>query len=520
MTHDHDFFTPDHVDEQVSQLFPESRESQLPRIERAGELSQVEAHLVEDLQAYYQSERQKDSASLERAWKRVSVSLSRNREHAQSIRKPWSTHMAKLPHERTRMMRNQVSEGPRGGNFSRRLSVLAAVLVAALLVGGLIAVMNLSHWAGITGASPAAATPTVPPAAATPIAPASIGKTLYTTPANQWGFNGLAWSPDSKRVASSTVDPHGVQMWDATTGDHHVTVQLPGGTNEWAYGLDWSPTRQDVAVATNQEILIVEGQTGKIIRTYSGSTAMVSNTTSSGTTFFSSQFPASGGTGFRATSWSPDGQLMASALSLGANGEIQVWNPQTGALDFTLTLSSSYNVGALAWSSDGQFIAASTWNTQAANPTQPNSMVMVWKVSTRQVVFQHTDYMNSDAPVAWQPHTHNIAFAGASWTGNNLVTTLEIWNALTGKEIKHYTGGGTGALGWSPDGSYLAYAVYGGKSAVDAVIILDATSGKQVYVYKGHHLPVSVLAWSPNGRYIVSGEGNTQGKMVAKVWVA
>jgi len=147
-------------------------------------------------------------------------------------------------------------------------------------------------------------------------------------------------------------------------------------------------------------------------------------------------------------------------------------------------------------------------------------MVVVWNVSTQRMVFQHSDYMDSNAPVAWQPQSHNLAFVGATSSGGNLVATLEIWNATTGKLVKQYVGAGTGALAWSPDGTYLAYAGYGGKDAVHAVIILDAATDKQIYVYKGHHLSVSVISWSPNGKYIVSAEGNTQGQMVAKVWTA
>ncbi|MFL5705675.1 MAG: hypothetical protein ACJ8AG_23020 [Ktedonobacteraceae bacterium] len=46
------------------------------------------------------------------------------------------------------------------------------------------------------------------------------------------------------------------------------------------------------------------------------------------------------------------------------------------------------------------------------------------------------------------------------------------------------------------------------------------TTCRRVYAYKGHHNHISVIAWSPDGKYIVSGEGNIQGNMVAKVWVA
>ena len=516
MTHDHDFFTPDNVDEQVDELSQHSSRGHLPRNERAGEPSQAGASLVGDLKAYYQVNQQEDSASLERAWKRISARPLGDREHSQATTtNPLSTPIPRVSQERIRKLRNQIPDVSRGGNFSRRLSLLGAVLVTALLVGGLAAILNLSHQKSATGA-PVVQAKNSPTATSTPV----LGKMLYTTPANQWGFESLSWSPNSKRVASATVGTGGVQFWDATTGGHLVTVQFPGGANEWAYSLSWSPNSEDVAVATTQHVLIVNGQTGNVISSHTVNVPTASSAISSGQTFLSSLFPASGGLGYRATAWSPDGHLMASALSFGPYGEVQVWNPQTGASDFTLSVGSSENIGALAWSSDGQYIAASTWNTQVTDPTQPTSMVVVWNVSTHQMVFHHSEFMSSDAPVAWQPQSHHLAFVGATSSGGNLVETLEIWDATAGKLVKQYVGAGTGALAWSPDGTYLAYAGYGGKDAVNAVIIMDATTGKQIYLYKGHHLSVSVIAWSPNGKYIVSAEGNTQGQMVAEVWTA
>jgi WD40 repeat protein len=200
---------------------------------------------------------------------------------------------------------------------------------------------------------------------------------------------------------------------------------------------------------------------------------------------------------------------------------VQVVNPQTGATNFTLSLGSPNNIGELAWSSDGQYIAVTTWNTQATDPTLPINRVVIWNVSTRQIVFQHNNFAGgSDQPLAWQPGSHNLAFVGT--INSNSASTLEIWNTTTGKLVKQYPGQGegTGALAWSPDGRYLAYAGYGGKSAVNVVIIIDTTMGKQIYVYKGHHRIISAIAWSPNDQYIASAEGNTEGPMVAQVWTA
>jgi len=70
----------------------------------------------------------------------------------------------------------------------------------------------------------------------------------------------------------------------------------------------------------------------------------------------------------------------------------------------------------------------------------------------------------------WQPHSDNPSFVLENTSSKS---TFEIWNLLTKTRIKHYLLGSDG-----------------------------------------------VMAWSPNGKYIVSGEGNTQGNMVARVWTA
>jgi WD40 repeat protein len=519
MTHDHNFFTPEQVDEQVDRLSLPSTRDHLLRNRGEREPSQVGEYLVEDLSAYYQVERQENIASLESAWKRISARQSGEREHIQSMpTQPLPiTPVPGVAQERFRTMRSTVHNASRGRNFSRQLGLVAAILVSVLLVGSLVVIANLSHQQNATSA-PALPAKIAPTPTSTPLVP---GKLLYTTPPDQMGFNSLAWSPDSKRVASATVASGGVQFWDATTGAHRVTVQLPGGNSEWAYSLSWSPNSDNVAVGTNQRLLIVNGQSGKIISNYADSVQITSNTTPSGQVFNSSLSPNSGGYGYRATTWSPDGHQIASAISVGASGEVLVANSQTGATNFTLSLGSSDDFGELAWSSDGQYIAASTWNTQATDPTHPINRIVVWNVSTRQMVFQHNNFLgSSDQPIAWQPGSHNLAFVGT--INNKSAATLEIWDTTTSKLVKQYPGqgGGTGALTWSPDGKSLAYPGHGGKSAVNVVIIIDAATGKQIYVYKGHHLNISTLAWSPNGLYIVSAEGNTEGPAVAQVWTA
>lgn len=92
------------------------------------------------------------------------------------------------------------------------------------------------------------------------------------------------------------------------------------------------------------------------------------------------------------------------------------------------------------------------------------------------------------------------------------------------------------ALAWSPDSQLVAIGTAQG------VVIVNGSTGALVHTYPvsatasaanttsgpyladlmpaGGGLGIRGLAWSPNGKYIVSGEGNTQGNMVAKVWTA
>ncbi|MDQ2717218.1 MAG: hypothetical protein M3Z08_20140, partial [Chloroflexota bacterium] len=150
--------------------------------------------------------------------------------------------------------------------------------------------------------------------------------------------------------------------------------------------------------------------------------------------------------------------------------------------------------------------------------------------------------------LTWQPASNRLAFV--EWVaqkGGGLASSLAIWDVPTNTQVKHYqvAASGTLALAWSPDGKYIAYvgnstpAVDPGNGAPtptvnpadpnqvrrysgrpNQVVIIDASSGQQIYVYKGHQLNISELAWSPDGKYIVSAEGQTSGDTVAKVWTA
>jgi WD40 repeat protein/tRNA A-37 threonylcarbamoyl transferase component Bud32 len=67
------------------------------------------------------------------------------------------------------------------------------------------------------------------------------------------------------------------------------------------------------------------------------------------------------------------------------------------------------------------------------------------------------------------------------------------------------------ALAWSPDGRRV---VSGGYD--HTLQVWDATTGREIFAYRGHQEPVRTAAWSPDGTYIASGSNDH----TAHVWEA
>lgn len=186
-TDNHEFFTPERVDEQIDQLSlnePGTRQGQaekrLVRESQASyQVAQSEQRLVQELQTYYQVEQPEDLASLERAWKRVSAHLPEQQTATRSQDKP-STHTLRFPQERTRMMRSQqASDNHKGKKLFRRLNMLAAVLIAGLLVGGMVVVFKSAQPHTVGTASRRGVTP-APTQPALQTAPSLPGLYLIT----------------------------------------------------------------------------------------------------------------------------------------------------------------------------------------------------------------------------------------------------------------------------------------------------------------------------------------------------
>lgn len=424
-------------------------------------------------------------------------------------------------------------EHPRERNsFQRRLGLLVAIIIAALLVGSLVTVLGLSHQKPSTRTASPKSVKSV------------IGQIVYSGPQGNGWLSNLVWSADSQRLAAT--DGTQTKIWDATTGQHSIVVPLGG------IQLAWSPTSNLLAIASSNSITLVDGETGQTIRTFSFSPSQAPGTAfvtpGTGMTSMVSHLPLSGPSGFVSFAWSPDGKQIASTYTYTtangtdvAEGVVQVWDAQTGDLAYTLATVPGLKMGSgVSWSPDGQYIAANMgkWGGEYCQ-------VSVWNVQSRQMVFQQSVNSNQNFSISgWQPGTDNFAAgqivpgsnssqSGSSGSGAPTPTpmpnswVMKLWNVKTGQLLKSYPG--ITYFSWSPDGQQAVY----NASNFTSMVILDINSGQKVYTYHVSD-PGAQLSgtWSPNGKYIASIENMieltngqraylaNQGAYIVKVWIA
>ncbi len=88
--------------------------------------------------------------------------------------------------------------------------------------------------------------------------------------------------------------------------------------------------------------------------------------------------------------------------------------------------------------------------------------------------------------------------------------TLKLWDISTGKEIKTFKGHSeaVNSVAFSPDGKYII------SGSMDNTLKLwDIEKGKKIKTFKGHSEPVNSVSFSPDGKYVISGSSDNTIKL-------
>ena len=270
-----------------------------------------------------------------------------------------------------------------------------------------------------------------------------------------------------------------------------------GGANSVA----WSPDGRFIASGSSDgTVQIWDVTTGATILIYEGHSSSV-----------------------EAVAWSPDSRHIASA---GEDGAVHVWDAATGNL-LLIYQGHSSRVNAVVWSHRGTRIASAS----------DDETVQIWAPFNGRILFtchntentKDPDGYETDDPVrdvTWSPDDSDIAYA-SNYRG------VQVYNTTTGI-ITRISSDSVDRISWSPDSKSIACNGHYYESDEDGssypaypiIEVLDAVTRHTHITYEGHIYDeffnsVMAVAWSPDGRHIISAETGQLKKdgFIVTVWV-
>lgn len=285
-----------------------------------------------------------------------------------------------------------------------------------------------------------------------------------TLASHESSVTSVAWSPDGKRLATSSADET-ARVWAADDGKQLLILS---GHKDGVSSVAWSPDSKRIATGSwDSTCKVWDAATGKELLTLTGSQSGLSSVT-----------------------WSPDGKRLATG---GKDKKVRIWSPENG--EELLTLDQSDAIESLAWSPDGRRLATGS----------ADSKITIWDIDTGKESMTMRSPNREVNSVVWSPDGTRLASDGIA-----LAWSVEVWNASTGKRLLALSSPTPVlSVAWSPNGSYLAT----GRND-ETVRIFGAETGHELLVLRGHTGSVSSVAWSPNSQQVVSGSDDN----TIKVW--
>ncbi len=317
-----------------------------------------------------------------------------------------------------------------------------------------------------------------------------------------------AFSADGTRLTSLNFplgDPTkpttlAFKIWDTASGKEVASVPLPNDGPIYGPTLSADGTRLAIGVGSalpdgkeQYELVIVDATTGQRLTAVSVLPGLP------------------GPAAFR-----PDGkQLAAVVFAPGAPGadvrpgELIIWDAATGRQLHAIP-DSKGNMARPAFSPDGARIALVSQKTR----DRFESEVKLWDIATGKLVIALPVAIGgtrSTSAVAFSPDGKTLAAVGSASSNSS---ELHAWDIASGRQRFTIQGPFRDQYvrpAFSPDSSRIACA--GGDPRVG---LWDAASGKELAMYRGHTSKVCAVAFSRDGRHLLSADATES----VKVWDA
>jgi WD40 repeat protein len=282
----------------------------------------------------------------------------------------------------------------------------------------------------------------------------------------------LAYSPDGCRIATGGADGT-LNLWDAATGTliRRTHEGYPGHVGAVAF----SPDGTRVASAASPgfgKIRIADVATGREIRSLND-----------------------GGFEICALAFSPDGIHLTSA----SDKAVKIWDTTSGERKHSLEHTA--RVTSVAYSRDGKRIVA----------CKDGAVVKVWDATTWKEIPIDPIPADDFSRMAYSDDGRSIAVMGK---GGRLL----LCDAATGRvryALRGHVGTVWAAPAFSPDGKLLA------TGSFDRTVRLwDVGAGRGLVALRGHTGQIWGVAFSPDGRRLVSAGKGSDGAGEVLIWEA
>lgn len=162
------------------------------------------------------------------------------------------------------------------------------------------------------------------------------------------------------------------------------------------------------------------------------------------------------------------------------------WDAKSG-MEIQRFIGHTTDINSITFSPDGRYILSGS----SQNENRDENTLKLWDVATGNDLNRFARYNESVNSVAFCPDGKHILSAG----------TLTLWDLSTGKELIRLGEYGAPAV-YSPDGN----SILSWCDQNNYLSILDAVTGKEQRRFEGHTREVNAATFSPNGKYILTGE--------------
>jgi WD40 repeat protein len=276
-----------------------------------------------------------------------------------------------------------------------------------------------------------------------------VWKTDKTPVSNLSAGSIVAWSPDGKNIISTTYSGLG-RIWEIFANTSKAILGYHGGTVS------------TLEFAQGKLLSGDDSANGSVLNLLDLGSLNLLKSIEVGPPIFSAKLVGN--------------TSIHTLLKIFSNWEIRSWDIASGK---QLGAYIPPQTPSVAWSPSGQQVAVAVPN----NPIR----ILDANSGTEALLLEDSTY-DFDSYLAWSPDGNTLA-AGQINRG------ILLWNATTGKKLIQYPSGIAGSFVWSLDGKKLAG---GGK-------VFDVATGQTLLSLDKLAYP---LAWNPEGRMIVSMQGN------------